>query len=340
MAHRDGDLGPGGRGNLPIDDRAVGGPGLIAPPGGRGALFTAARQLARGPAKLPVDEARAAREIQLGLDLPPEPRFDRPVGAARREPAGVLDHEPDAPAPFGRRGRVEGANLEPRRGEPEVDEPIGVRSDLLLEALQRDVVPIAHLVPAADLDPAELRVIEGVPGDEALSAELLVIPSQELQIVLDGMKASQPGGHLPFERDAGGAERVPEFRDEGEYAPDVVQPADLGRDMHVQVPAGAQVEVGYRVVGRQLVPLLDERREGLTVGFGHPLVRIDGREEDAPAERMAGDVGDDVGTGLYGGDISGDLGRGGGVRGGRPGGRGVSRSSGKNIPKSSPSSAG
>ena len=40
------------------------------------------------------------------------------------------------------------------------------------------------MVPAAELDLPELRVVERVPVDVALAVELLVAPAQQLQVVL------------------------------------------------------------------------------------------------------------------------------------------------------------
>ena len=77
---------------------------------------------------------------------------------------------------------------------PEVDEPLAVRRDFLLEAIEGDVVPVADQVEAADLDRPQLRMIEAFPGDEAVAAQLLVAPAQELELVLDRVIAPEPGG--------------------------------------------------------------------------------------------------------------------------------------------------
>src|SRR5262249_19733409 len=48
-------------------------------------------------------------------------------------------------------------------------------------------------VPAAELDRAELWMLERVPVDVALAAELAVAPAQELEVVLGGMLAIPVG---------------------------------------------------------------------------------------------------------------------------------------------------
>ena len=59
-----------------------------------------------------------------------------------------------------------------------------MRCDLRLEELRRHVAPAVHDVPAAELHLPELRVVELVPVDVALAVELLVVPAEELQVVL------------------------------------------------------------------------------------------------------------------------------------------------------------
>ncbi len=62
--------------------------------------------------------------------------------------------------------------------------------DLLGEHVGRRVAEGVHPAPAADLDLAELRVIEGAPALEARTAQLLVVPTQERQLV--GFGAAAP----------------------------------------------------------------------------------------------------------------------------------------------------
>ena len=63
------------------------------------------------------------------------------------------------------------------------ERPVRVRRNLGLEKLRRHVPPAVHDVPAAELDLAQLRVVELVPIDVALPVELLVVPAQELEVV-------------------------------------------------------------------------------------------------------------------------------------------------------------
>src|SRR6266550_3822878 len=64
------------------------------------------------------------------------------------------------------------------------ERPVRVRRDLGLEELRRDIPPAVHDVPAAELDLAQLRVVELVPVHVALPVELLVVPAQELEVVI------------------------------------------------------------------------------------------------------------------------------------------------------------
>ena len=90
-----------------------------------------------------------------------------------------------------------------------------MRSDFFLEAMERDVVPVANEIEAADLDSAELRVIEGSPRYEAVSAELLVAEAQQPQLILGRMISPEPrGSRRSFERNPGSPQRIPEFGDE------------------------------------------------------------------------------------------------------------------------------
>src|SRR5207253_6528570 len=60
---------------------------------------------------------------------------------------------------------------------------------LALAILGGRIAEDRELVPAAELDRAELRMVERVPIDVALAAELAIAPANELEIVLGRMLA-------------------------------------------------------------------------------------------------------------------------------------------------------
>src|SRR5947207_15531484 len=69
------------------------------------------------------------------------------------------------------------------------DRPLRVRCDLLLETVERDVEPVVDDVPTAELDPAELRMVELVPVDVRVRV-VLTEPAQERDVVFDRMLAN------------------------------------------------------------------------------------------------------------------------------------------------------
>ncbi len=92
----------------------------------------------------------------------------------------VFSHdEPHPPHAVADRVGGERPHLEVRRRELVRDGPLAVRRDLRGHERRRRVRPGAEEVPAADLDPAELGVVERVPVDEALAVEHVVVPAQQ-----------------------------------------------------------------------------------------------------------------------------------------------------------------
>ena len=95
--------------------------------------------------------------------------LERPLGHVRREPAGVLEDEPEPERSVADGLGVERPHLQSRRDERKEEREVGVWPHLPLELRERRVEPEADDVPAAELDRAELRVLEGVPVDIALA---------------------------------------------------------------------------------------------------------------------------------------------------------------------------
>src|SRR2546430_1432235 len=93
--------------------------------------------------------------------------------------------------------------------------PVRMRRDLRLESLEGNVEPVVDAVPAAELDPAELRMVELVPVDVRVGV-LLVRPANQLEVVLDRMLAN-PVCEVVL-TDTGLALRAPELRRPREHA--------------------------------------------------------------------------------------------------------------------------
>src|SRR6185503_9027878 len=74
--------------------------------------------------------------------------------------------------------------LELRRDQRLPDEPFRKALQFALEKLRRRIRERVEAVPAADLDLAELRVIEGLPRNMRETAQRGVAPAQDLEVVL------------------------------------------------------------------------------------------------------------------------------------------------------------
>src|SRR5680860_639222 len=97
-----------------------------------------------------------------------------------------------------------------------------MRSDLLLQKLRGRVDPAIEEIPAAELDGTELRMLTGVPVDVATAREFLVVPREQLQVVLDGVLL-EPLDQMEI-GDAGPPLRTPELGGPREHAQVLVRP--------------------------------------------------------------------------------------------------------------------
>src|SRR5262249_14905697 len=102
------------------------------------------------------------------------------------------------------------------------DQPTRKALDLLFKQRMRRIAPSVERIPAAELDFAELRMRERIPRAEALAAEHVVVPLQQLQVVLDRMLA------IPLDElvvaDTGLALRAPDLNGPREHAAVIVHP--------------------------------------------------------------------------------------------------------------------
>ena len=165
--------------------------------------------------------------------------------------------------------------------------------DLPLEKLRRHVAPAVHDVPAAELDLAELLVLERIPVDVALPVQGVVVPAQELEVVLrrvilepfDEAEVLDPG--LPL--------RAPELGRPGEDAEVVVEPVvapALDRLLRVVLEVvedrdGRVAGALRRLLAEELVRAQVERRVVIVV-----VARV--RTQMDARERVVGDVAGDV----------------------------------------------
>src|SRR5689334_2310558 len=117
-------------------------------------------------------------------------------------------------------------HLELRRAQRLPQEPAREARELALEQRQRRVAERVKAVPAADLQIAELRMLEAFPRAMRRAAELVLAPAKKLEIVLDRVIA-KPVDELVV-GDARLAHRRPDLdhpREESEVLVDPVERA-------------------------------------------------------------------------------------------------------------------
>ena len=128
------------------------------------------------------------------------------------------------------------------------DEPARERRDFLFQEVGRRIGPGVEAVPAAEFDRAQLRMVEGVPVDEALALERAVVPLHQLQVVFERMLAV-PVDELVV-RDAGLPLRAPDLHRPGEHAAVVVHPGiEIAGDDFLRVVAEIVVGGNRRIAG-------------------------------------------------------------------------------------------
>mmetsp|Transcript_15759 Transcript_15759/g.43575 ORF Transcript_15759/g.43575 Transcript_15759/m.43575 type:complete len:491 (-) Transcript_15759:12-1484(-) len=138
-------------------------------------------------ALLAADEADgrvAGGQVQLEDHAAHRLALQRALRHIGRQIAGIR-HRQAHPPHVGAEGPHLGADqLQLRQAHRQLRQPAGEARRLALAQVWRRVAPVVHLVPATDLDRAELRVLEGRPVDMGLALALLVAPLQQLEVVL------------------------------------------------------------------------------------------------------------------------------------------------------------
>src|SRR5919201_1964683 len=164
MPRREPDLSPGGSLYHPLELAEVARRFVVGPPR-RGPLVDASLELSGLGLLLAANEPRVVGELELHLDVTHRLALDRLLCDARRQPPGVLQHEPDEERGLPQPLDVERADLEEWRDEQVKERPVGMRSDLRLQLVEGDVEPVVDDVPPAELDLPELGMVELVPLD-------------------------------------------------------------------------------------------------------------------------------------------------------------------------------
>ena len=135
----------------------------------------------------------------------------------------------------------------PRRAECLVDREVGVRRDLVAEQVRGRVRPSGEIVPAAELDGAELRVLERVPVD-VTPGMVRVAPPEHGQRLVVGRADVPEVRRLLGAR--GPLHDVPELGGPAEHAAVLVHPVVGGAAHRVgRVPGEVLVDRVRRVAG-------------------------------------------------------------------------------------------
>src|SRR5215211_3963225 len=220
-------------------------------------------------------EARALRQLNPDFDGPGELLVGCYAGYVRRQVTGVLDDQLDTTEPLGELLCLQAGPQARGRGcmgEGEMGKLLALRS----EEFGRRILGCELGLPAPQLHASELRVVEGSPGNEAITSELPVVPREHLQRRLFGWVAAELDG-------------------KSEDAVGIVSPIVEGAGYGLlRVVAEVVVDGDVRVACDPCAPLA-KRLENSEVVLGHLVVWPVGvRPQDRPAERMVGVHAEDV----------------------------------------------
>src|SRR5918993_6031758 len=148
-------------------------------------------------------------------------------------------------------------------------------------------------LPAPQLHASELRVVEGPPGDEAITSELPVVPGEHLQRRLFGRVAEELYKILHLH--TGGLRHGPELDGESEDTVGIVSPIVEGSGYGLLRVVAEVVVNGDVRVARYLCAPPAKRFENCEVVLGHLVVwPVEEGPQDRAAERMVGVHAEDV----------------------------------------------
>src|SRR5215203_3879855 len=237
-------------------------------------------------------EARALRQLNPDFDGPGELLVGGYACYVRRQVTGVLDDQLDTTEPLGEFLCLQSGPQARGRGcmgEGETGQLLALRS----EEFGRRILDRELGLPAPQLHASELGVVEGAPGDEAITSELPVVPGEHLQRRLFGRVAEELDKVLHL--DTGGPRHGPELDRESEDTVGIVSPIVEGAGYGLlRVVAEIVVDGDVRVACDLCAPLT-ERLENSEVVLGHLVVGSVGvRPQDRTTERMVGVHAEDV----------------------------------------------
>src|SRR5215212_8282662 len=214
-------------------------------------------------------EARAMRQLYPDFDGPGELLVGGYPGYVRRKVTCVLDYQFDTTEPL-RELLCLQAGQQPwgrcGMGEGETGQLLALRS----EEFGRRILGRELGLPAPQLHASELRMVEGSPGDEAITSQLPVVPREHLQRRLFGRVAEELDKVLHLY--TGGPGHGPELDGKSEDTVGIVSPIVEGAGYgFLRVVAEVVVDGDVRVACDLCAPLA-KRFENSEVVLGHLVV--------------------------------------------------------------------
>jgi hypothetical protein len=206
------------------------------------------------------------RQLYTDFDGPGELLVGGYPGYVRRQVTCVLDYQFDTTEPL-RELLCLQAGQQPwgrcGMGEGETGQLLALCSEEFgWRVLGRELG-----LPAPQLHASELRVVEGLPGDEAVTFELPVVPGEHLQRRLFGRVAEEIDKVLHLH--SGGPRHGPELDRESEDTVGIVSPIVEGAGYGLlRIVAEVVVDRDVRVACDRCAPLA-KRLENSEVVLGH-----------------------------------------------------------------------
>ncbi len=195
--------------------------------------------------------------------------LERAFADVGRQPAAVGHRQAHAPGVRAERAHFGAQQFEFRQAQRELRHPGREARRLALAQVRRRVAPVVHLVPAADLDGAELRVLKRFPVDVGEPVALLVAPLEQLQVVLDRVLAEPVDPLVAL--DVGRLVRRPDLDHPEQRAEVLVEPVLRAADDFLRVVLEL-VPDAHRGVAGELLAERGETFEGPQVLGDHVVV--------------------------------------------------------------------
>src|SRR4029453_3825939 len=256
----------------PVDMYAIGGDVLDWPERDAGMKVSPAFELAQRLARFTADEPYAVGQFDLRQYSAQHVTFRRHLADVARQPARVLHDQADVPGIRSGRCDLGRADFELRRDQRLPQQPLRKARDLFLAQGGRGVGKYRHPVPAADLDLAELWMLEWSPGHVSGVVRVrrcdALRPFVGLEVVLDRMVTEPVDPVLVV--DAGFFLRIPDLDGPDVHAEMLVDPVKRTADVFAGVVLELVPDRDRRIAG-QLFTLLADGLVGPQV-LGRQLV--------------------------------------------------------------------